>query len=129
MSKTAIQSFETQKLIQLASDESISDEQKVEMFKDSFAKLNKMTIGVINESVYQVDSAGGTVTNTQHIQEFMNNVDKSTFGKIKTHIDKLREINSVKPLTIQVNEEMRAQGVTQDTIEYPLNFDPTSFFV
>ena len=128
MSSSAIQTFETQKLIQLAANDSIPEEQKLETFKDSFAKLNQLTVGVINNSVYQVDSSAGQVTNSQHIQEFMNNVDKSTFGKVKDHIDRLREINSIKPLSIPVTDEMRAQGVETDTIEYPISFDPSNFF-
>lgn len=128
MTESAMQTFETQKLIQLAANDSIPDEEKLETFKDSFAKLNRLTIGIVNESVYQVDSTAGQVTNRQHIQEFMNNVDKSTFGKIKDHIDKLREGNTIKPLTIPVTDEMREQGVTEETIEYPISFDPSNFF-
>lgn len=129
MSESAMQTFETQKLIQLAANDAIPEEQKIEMFKESFAKLNRLTVGVINNSVYQVDSIAGQVNNKQHIQEFMDNVDKSTFSRIKDHIDHLREINTIKPLTIPVNDEMRAQGVETDTIEYPLSFDPSNFFV
>jgi hypothetical protein len=128
MSASAVQTFETQRLIQLAADDSISEEQKLKTFKDSFAKLNQLTVGIINNSVYQVDSSAGQVTNQQHIQEFMNNVDKATFSKVKDHIDRLREINSIKPLSIPVNDEMRAQGITTDTIEYPISFDPSNFF-
>jgi hypothetical protein len=128
MSASAVQTFETQKLIQLAADDSIPDDQKLETFKNSFAKLNQLTVGIINNSVYQVDSAAGQVTNQQHIQEFMNNVDKATFSKVKDHIDALREINTIKPLTIPVNDEIRAQGVDTDTIEYPISFDPSNFF-
>jgi len=128
MSVSAVQTFETQKLIQLAADDSIPDDQKLETFKNSFAKLNQLTVGIINNSVYQVDSAAGQVTNQQHIQEFMNNVDKATFSKVKDHIDALREINTIKPLTIPVNDEIRAQGVDTDTIEYPISFDPSNFF-
>jgi hypothetical protein len=128
MSSSAMQTFETQRLIRLAADESIPEEQKLQTFKDSFAKLNQLTVGIINNSVYQVDSFAGQVTNQQHIQEFMNNVDKATFSKVKDHIDKLREINSIKPLSIPVNDEMRTQGITTDTIEYPISFDPSNFF-
>lgn len=128
MSSSAMQTFETQKLIQLAANDNIPDDDKLAMFKDSFAKLNQLTVGIINNSVYQVDSSAGQVTNQQHIQEFMNNVDKATFSKVKDHIDNLREVNSIKPLSIPVTDEMRAQGVETDTIEYPISFDPSNFF-
>ncbi len=128
MSESAIQTFETQKLIQLAADENIPEEKKLEMFKESFAKLNRLTVGVINNSVFQVDSVAGQVTNFQHIREFMDNVDKATFSKIKDHIDNLRQLNAIKPLSIPVNDEMRAQGIETDVFEYPLDFDPSNFF-
>jgi phosphopantetheine adenylyltransferase len=129
MTDSALQTFETQKIIQLVSDEAIPEEQKIAAFKESFAKLNQMTIGVINNSVFKVESSQGTTVDQRHIQDFMANADKTVFDKVKGHIDKLRENNAIKPLKIATTPEMRAAGVVEDEIEYPLQFDPTNFFV
>ena len=51
------------------------------------------------------------------------------FNKIQSHLEQLRETNSVKPMQIEVTEELRAQGVTGETIEVPLVFDASTFFV
>jgi hypothetical protein len=59
----------------------------------------------------------------------MANADKTVFDKVKSHIDDLRVNNSIKPLKIITTPEMRAAGVVEDEIEYPLQFDPTNFFV
>lgn len=128
MTDSALQTFETQKIIQLVSDDAIPEEQKLAAFRDSFAKLNQMTIGVINNSVFKIESSQGATVDPKHIQEFMANADKTVFDKVKSHIDKLRENNSIKPLKITTTPEMRAAGVTEDVIEYPLQFDPTNFF-
>ena len=128
MTQGALQTFETQKIIQVINDDNVPDEQKIKVFKESFAKLNKLTLGVITESIYSVESATGSTSTRQHIQEFMDNVDKEIFDKVKGHIDTLREHNAIKPLKIQVTEEMRAVGITENEIEIPLNFDPASFF-
>jgi len=129
MTDSALQTFETQKIIQLVSDDAIPEDQKIAAFKESFAKLNQMTISVINNSVFKVESSQGTTVDQRHIQDFMTNADKTVFDKVKNHIDKLRENNSIKPLKIATTTEMRAAGVVEDEIEYPLQFDPTNFFV
>lgn len=128
MTQGAVQTFETQKIIQVVSNDNISDEDKVRIFKESFAKLNKLTIEVISESIYSIESIQGSTSDRKHIEEFMENVDKEIFDRVKGHIDALREQNSIKPLKITVTEEMRAAGVTGDELEIPLNFDPSSFF-
>ena len=128
MTQGALQTFETQKIMQIVSDESIADDEKIRIFKESFAKLNKLTLGVITESIISVESINGSTNDRTHIQEFMDNVDKEIFDKVKGHIDALREQNSIKPLKIAVTEEMRGVGITGNELEIPLNFDPSSFF-
>ena len=110
MTQGALQTFETQKIIQI------------------FAKLNKLTLGVITESIFNIESSNGGTSDRKHIQEFMDNVDKEIFDKVKGHIDILREHNAIKPLKIAVTDEMRAIGITDEEIEVPLNFDPSNFF-
>jgi|688.fasta_scaffold397601_3 hypothetical protein len=128
MTQGALQTFETQKIIQIVNDESVAEEDKIRIFKESFAKLNKLTLGVITESIFNIESSGGGTSDRKHIQEFMDNVDKEIFDKVKGHIDILREHNSIKPLKIKVTDEMRAIGITDEEIEVPLNFDPSNFF-
>lgn len=128
MTESALQTFETQKIIQLVNDESIPEEQKIIAFKESFSKLNQLTIGIINKSVYSVESSQGSTTDQKHIQEFMADADKKVFDTVKEHIDQLRARNSIKPLQVAVTDEMRANGITEDVIEIPLQFDPSNFF-
>jgi hypothetical protein len=120
MTESAIQTFETQKLMQVANDDSMSDENKVKIFKESFSKLTAVTIGMIGSSIYKVDSSQGSTDNIKFIKEFIDNADKDIFNKVQDHLEKLKEINSIKPIVIQVTEEMKAAGVTDDTIEVPL---------
>ncbi len=128
MTQGALQTFETQKIIQVVNDDNVPEEEKIRVFKDSFAKLNKLTLGVITESIFSIDSVNGSTSDRKHIQEFMDNVDKEIFDKVKDHIDQLREQNSIKPIKVSVTEEMRNIGITGNEIEIPLNFDPANFF-
>jgi hypothetical protein len=129
MTDSALKTFETQKLIELASKEGVPEDQKLKAFNESFEKLNAIAIGIVNQSVFAIESSAGATDNTKHIQEFMENTDKEVFDRIRKHIDVLRENNMIKPLEVDTSPEMREAGVQEDKISIPLVFDASTFFV
>jgi hypothetical protein len=78
--------------------------------------------------VFAVETSAGPTDNPAHIKEFMEQVDKEVFERVKKRVEILRDNNNIKPLQIPVNEEMVAKGIKGETIEVPLTFDPTTFF-
>ena len=128
VTQLAIQNFETQKIMQIANDDKMSDDEKVKIFKESFNKLTGVTIGMISASIYRIDSSNGATENPQYIKEFIDNADKDIFNKIQSHLEKLREQNTLKPVKVAVTDEMREKGITGDTIDIPLTFDAAAFF-
>jgi len=129
ISEGAVKTFETQKILQLVNNESMSEEDKLAAFKDSFNKLTDITIGMVQSSIYRVDSSQGSTENTEFIKEFVDNVDKDLFNAVQTHVEALKENNTIRPLLVEVTEEMKQQGITGDTVTVPLVFDPATFFV
>ena len=129
MTKAAIETFETQKIMQLVNDERLDEENKVAAFKESFKKLSNATLGAVEDSISRIDSSQGSTSDPLHIKQFVDNVDKSIFGMIQSHLEKMRDQNQIKPLTIQITDEMREQGIIGDTVEVPLTFDASTFFV
>ena len=129
LSESAVQTFETQKMLQIANNNSMSEDEKVKAFKESFNKLTSVTIGIVEHSIFRIDSSDGSTDNPKHIKEFVENVDKEVFNKIQNHLDTLKEANSIKPVQVTVTEDMKARGITEDVIEVPLVFDPATFFV
>jgi hypothetical protein len=129
MTDSALQTFETQKIIQLVNDQNLSDEQKRKAFQESFDRLNQLTLGIIVNSVFKIESSQGSTADPKHIREFMENADKEMFDKVRNHIDTLRIQNSIKPIKIKTTDEMREAGVTEEFVEIPLQFDPANFFV
>jgi len=128
MTKTALQTFETQKIIQAVNDEKMSEDDRLQVFKDSFKKLSDVTVGMVADSIYRIDTAMGSTDNPEFIREFIENADKDVFNVIQKHIERYKEQNTIKPIVVDVTEDMRARGVTGDTIEIPLTFDPSTFF-
>lgn len=128
VTEMANQSFETQKIMQIANDDKMPEEEKIAIFKDSFSKLSKVTVGLIAASIYKIDSSNGSTENPQFIKEFIDNADKEIFTKIQQHIEALKENNAIKPIIVPVTDELREQGYTGETIEIPLTFDASAFF-
>jgi len=128
-SESSVQTFETQKIMQIVNSEELGEDDKLRLFKESFTKLTQVTLGTVQKSVYQIDTAQGSTANLDHIAEFINNVDKEVFNKIQGHLDKLRDQNQLKPITVAVTDEMRERGFTGDSVEVPITFDASTFFV
>jgi hypothetical protein len=129
ITKAAIQSYETQKIIQMVNDDRISEDQKVKMFQESFKKISDATLGSVADSIAKVESINGSTDNPKFIQEFVDNMDKEMFNAIQGHLEKLRDQNAIKPMEVAVTEEMREKGVTGNTVNIPITFDPSTFFV
>ena len=128
-SEAAVQTFETQKIMQIVNDDAMSEEDKLRLFKESFNKLTQVTLSSVAIGIYQIDSIHGSTTDLQHIKEFVNNIDKNIFDKIQAHIDNLKEQNNLKPISVAVTDEMREKGLTGDSVEVPVTFDAATFFV
>jgi hypothetical protein len=128
VTEMANQSFETQKIMQIANDDKMPEEEKIAIFKDSFSKLSKVTVGLIAASIYKIDSSNGSTENPQFIKEFIDNADKEIFTKVQQHIEALKENNSIKPIVIPVTDELREQGFVGESVEIPLTFDASAFF-
>ena len=126
-SKTSIQSFETQKILSLVNNSQLTEEEKIETFRESFKKLTDITVDVINSSVFRIESIAGTTEDPDHIKEFLENSDAHIFENIKRHLEVMREKNGLKPIKVQASQEMIDKGAPEE-FEIPLTFDPANFF-
>lgn len=124
----ALKTFETQKIMQLVNDQALSEDEKLEQFKESFKKLTDVTVGIVADSIYKVESSQGSTDQPEFIGEFINNIDTEMFNKINDHLVNLQKSNTVKPMVVNVTEEMKLIGITGDTVEVPLIFDASTFF-
>lgn len=127
MTKTAVQNFETQKIISLVSDSALDEEEKIQRFRESFKKLTDVTVDIINSSVYKIESPAGVVDDPEQIKEFLDNCDRDIFDALKNRLNAIREHNTLPPIRVQATPDMLAKG-SEPEIEIPLSFDPSTFF-
>jgi len=126
--KINLQTFEEQRIFNVINDDSISDEQKLEVFGKSFKILTDITVGTIKSSIRSIIVGEQEVTERKFIDEFIDNADRKTFETIKSHLEKQRLAFEIKPFVIDATPEEVSAGVPS-TYEIPITFDNSNFFV
>lgn len=127
LTQVSIKSFETQRIVNMVNDDSISDEDKLKMFNTSFANLTQVTVDLMAEAIFKIITPDAEVTDAKHIKEFLTNADKDVFEAVRVHLDALKEHNNIKPLTVNTLPEQQERGAPE-TFEVPVNFNNSDFF-
>jgi len=124
---TSLKTFEEQRIFKVVNDQTIPDSEKLAKFNESFKKLTDVTISVLSKSVHAIQIGDETVTNRDHINEFIENTDKDFFKTVTDHLEKQREKFQIEPLQAQATEEEIKEGAPE-TFEVPITFDQANFF-
>jgi hypothetical protein len=128
ISKAGVEATETQKIMNVVNDEKLSEDKKLELFKESFVKLTDITIGVVAESIFKIITDDGTtVEDPKFISEFIQQCDRDVFNQIRVRMNELGEKVSIKPVVVSATEEMIANGSSEE-IEVPITFNSDTFF-
>lgn len=121
ITKASLQTLEQQKLVQIATDESISDEEKIEKFQTGFIKLTNLTVDLVAGCITRIDTPQGSVVDKSYIKDFINNASKDVFEKIHDHVSKLKSEIELKPQTVKC-AHCEAEFTT------PITMDQSNFF-
>jgi hypothetical protein len=125
--KSALKTFEQQRIFNIVNDEQISDEDKLQAFTNSFAKLTDLTVDMMSNHISAIEIGDTRVDNKQHIDEFMKNADKSFYEAISKHLEEQKLKFTIQPLKAQATLEEIEKGVPE-TYEVPVTFDQSNFF-
>jgi hypothetical protein len=125
--KSAIKTFEEQRIFNLVNNDQISDEDKLQAFTNSFAKLTELTVSMITQGIDKIVIDDTEVTNRNHINEFVKNTDKEFFNAITEHLETQKKKYTIKPLIVESSEEDRVKGAPA-RYEIPITFDQSNFF-
>ena len=130
----ALKTFEEQRIFNIVNDDKITEEDKLQAFTNSFAKLTDLTVdmmtkGVVSIKLSQLDENEEPVivSDHNHILDFIKNADKQFFNKVQKHLEGEREKFAIKPLTAEATPEEIEKGVPA-TYEVPITFDQSNFF-
>jgi len=114
ITKTAIKTLEQQKILSVVTDNSLSEEEKVERFGESFVKLTELTVNVVTGCIDSIETPEGAVSEKKFIEEFIANAPAEVFNAINDHIASMKE-----SMTLSV------QNVHCGECNYEFNIDVT----
>lgn len=126
--KSSLKTFEEQRIFRLVNDDKISDEEKLSKFAESFDRLTTLTIDTMTKCVSKIIVDDIEVTNPAHIQEFIQNSEKTYYKKILVHLESQKEKFKIEPLKIITTEEEQSKGAPKE-FSIPITFDQSNFFV
>jgi hypothetical protein len=104
LTKNAIKSLEQQKIISIVNDETLSEEEKIEQFGESFVKLTELTVNVVAGCIDRIETPEGAVNDRRMILEFINNTSKEVFNAINDRIVELKDNISLKSQNAKCQE-------------------------
>jgi len=125
--KTALKTFEEQRILSLVNDEKMDESEKLQRFATSFKKLTDITVVTVTQGIASIEVDGQTVSDQNFLQEFVANADKDLYGAIIDHLEHQRDLHTIKPMKVITTEEEREAGAP-DEYEVPISFDASNFF-
>lgn len=125
--KSAIKTFEEQRIFNLVNNDNIPDEEKLQAFTNSFSKLTELTVSMVTQGIYSIQAGEDLVTDRDHISEFVKNADKDFFTEITAHLETQKDKYTIKPLEVTSSEEDQLRGVPA-SYKIPITFDQSNFF-
>lgn len=124
---TSMKAFETQRLMEAINNDDLSEEKKLEIFNQSFSKMTNITIDLIADSIYSIQTPEAIVKDKKFIKEFLENADKDVVSKVKNHIDQMKEVNGLQPIEVEATPEQIELGAPE-RYKVPIQFDNSNFF-
>jgi hypothetical protein len=121
ISKTSIRTMEQQRIFSIVNDETISEEDKIKLFQQSFIKLTDITMDVVAECISRIETNQGSTDKREFIKEFLQNTDRKIFDLVNERVK-----------SMQVKSKMKALDTTCSHCEHPykleVSFDQSDFF-
>jgi hypothetical protein len=121
LTKTGLKTMEQQRIFSVVNDDSISDENKLKMFGESFVKLTELTVDIIAGCITKIDSPNGSTSDPQFIKDFIDNSPKSVFDAVSDHIVGMKARIEFKPVDVKCSE-------CSTKFAMPISMDHSNFF-
>lgn len=125
--EASLKTFEEQRIFALVNNETISEQEKLAKFNESFVKLTDLTVKTMSKCVSKITVGDTVVTNQNHIDEFVQNADKTFYKAVVDHLDLQKEKFQIEPIRVHSTEEDIAKGAPA-TWSVPITFDQSNFF-
>jgi len=119
--KLALKTLEQQRIFNIVNNETMSEEDKINKFSESFVKLTKLTVDVVADTITKIETPDGVVDDKSMIMEFIQNAPKEIFNTINDHVTAMKEQIELKVKSVECEE-------CHHQFDMPVSIDQTNFF-
>ena len=119
--RTSQQQFEYQRTIQSVSMSELTDEEKVRQLNAALQQITALTVSALVASIASIRTPTATVTEREHIEEFINHCDRNLFAKMRDTVVEMRTQADLPPLDIECEN-------CHHKYKSAVNLDQASFF-
>ena len=117
-----LRQFDQQRIIRMIPGQTdVTDEQKLDQMAEVMRNITQLTMEAMKMSIAAIRTPHATVTDSDHIEEFLNNCDRTVFNTIRDHAIQLRQKAEIKPVTLKCT----SCGATYEQV---LSMDMANFF-
>ena len=113
--------YENQKALQNIPNTDVSDDDKITALGAALKKITEITVSALAQSISAVKTPTALVTESNFIQELLQNCDKTLFGQIRDRIIELKSTSEMQPLHMVCSE-------CNHNYEQTVTLDMSSFF-
>lgn len=121
INESSLVQFEEQKIASVLEDAEMAEEEKLKLLSKTFKKISEVTITTMSKSVEYIKTPETMVSDSEQINEFLHNCERSIFETIKDKVLTLRSNSELKPLKIKCTE-------CEHEYEQPFTLDMSNFF-
>lgn len=121
ITKTAVRALEQQKILEIVNDETMSDEEKIEKFGQSFLKLTSLTVDVVLGSIDSIQTPSIVVTDREQIKDFLENAPADVFNAVTKKLEEMKDIMTLNAQEVKC-------GNCSHQFSFDLSIDQSNFF-
>jgi hypothetical protein len=112
--------FEQQRIIQSVQQSTESEEKKLEQINGALKEITKLTVITIVHSIAGIRTPNAFVSESEFIEDFLNNCDRKLFGVIRDHVIQMREDSNLPDMPVTCSEcnHQYTQTVTLDSTSF-----------
>jgi hypothetical protein len=122
LSQTSLKTLEHQRIFNVINNDSLSDEEKIDKFGQSFVKLTSLTVDIIAGCVSKISMPDGQeVTDLVQIKEFIHNAPRDVFDAISNHVTEMKRKIELPVQHVKCNE-------CEKEYDMPVTMDQSNFF-
>lgn len=116
-----LKQFEQQRTIVQVRNSELPEAEQTKLLDQALKEITKLTVDVLVANISAIRTPNALVSETEFIQEFIENCDRKLFAMIRDHAVNVREKSDLPPLNVKCSN-------CEHEYQQPIMLDATNFF-